>query len=472
MLIIEKFRYKKYKISIKKDLYYISFKKTTLWPYKYITNTIELFWDIEKRWIQKIPTEYKTENTEVFLWNEDIFLWFSKRKNIKNEDIKLLDIINIKSTTTQKILLDNVNLIYNFKENDKDFLFVNYFLKWVNKTQIFDLNTLNIVKNEIDNINDVKLNYFKKNNIFYKLKYIWEIYKYKLNTSFYFELEQIDEYDYDKAKIDDEFYEFFNMQFQIDIIKAILYYKNNNDIQNKNNFLQFINFVLFFIIFLFWIWFFIYLLSKWEIIIIFISIFFIYQFYKFNKKYDLKWNIKLPNQLNLENFMNINNIQKIDYKKIKDSLKNKNSSIILLISWIFVMILLFILWFSQNNIFDNISIFLYTYLWWFWTFLYIIFVITSFILLVIISYKITFYIIYFFILAFKYPFLLKDLINRIFWLSKINHKNIKNYIILKDRQYYDNFDFIYSRTWDYKKLEKSKDWSIFKKNDDVLFIKK
>lgn len=281
---IEKILYqKRYDIENKEEWFFLKYKNQVLWAFEYITNQKELFWDFDSRWIEKIPKEYINDDSEIFLWNKNIFICFAKRKNIKNENIYFADFINIETNASQRIQISKINLIYNFKYDNSEYLLINYTINDENLSIVLEINTLNKLKKISEKYEFIKLNYFKKDNNFYKLEYINSNKNEKineLNTEFYFELKQINEIEYNNAIISEDFFDFYSMQLQINKNDLIFWDREANSSTSWNAIKTWLNifFIFISIIFIF------YKPILWIFFGVFISIF---MFLDSNKKFKL-----------------------------------------------------------------------------------------------------------------------------------------------------------------------------------------
>lgn len=227
---IEKILYqKRYDIEKKEEWFFLKYKNQVLWAFEYITNQKELFWDFDSRWIEKIPKEYINDDSEIFLWNKNIFICFAKRKNIKNENIYFADFINIETNASQRIQISKINLIYNYIFDEKEYIFINYSLNGSNLSIVLESGNLKKISEKDELVENIKLNYFLIWKQHYKLEKINKTEELKkLSQEFYFELKKIYKTEYNNSIISQEFFDFFSMQIQINKNDLIYWDREQN----------------------------------------------------------------------------------------------------------------------------------------------------------------------------------------------------------------------------------------------------
>lgn len=227
---IEKILYqKRYDIEKKEEWFFLKYKNQVLWAFEYITNQKELFWDFDSRWIEKIPKEYINDDSEIFLWNKNIFICFAKRKNIKNENIYFADFINIETNASQRIQISKINLIYNYIFDEKEYIFINYSLNGSNLSIVLESGSLKKNSEKDELVENIKLNYFLIWKQHYKLEKINKTEELKkLSQEFYFELKKIYKTEYNNSIISQEFFDFFSMQIQINKNDLIYWDREQN----------------------------------------------------------------------------------------------------------------------------------------------------------------------------------------------------------------------------------------------------
>lgn len=93
------------------------------------------------------------QNTEIFLENDDIIICTGERTNLSGESKSFIDVINIKTEKKQRIITEEVNLIYN---SQKDII-INVNLNWTFKTLTLDSETLEIKEEKEEKL----LSFFK-----------------------------------------------------------------------------------------------------------------------------------------------------------------------------------------------------------------------------------------------------------------------------------------------------------------------
>lgn len=123
----------------------IEFISDSLWPYDYLFNRIDFYYNkiFKSRWSYKFPLKNKIfDNTEIFLETDYIIICTWERSWLIKSEQTFIDIINIKTQKKQRFFTDEVNIIFNMQDK----IFLNIGEKWIYKTYILDINTLNILE--------------------------------------------------------------------------------------------------------------------------------------------------------------------------------------------------------------------------------------------------------------------------------------------------------------------------------------
>ena len=121
----------------------IEFVNDTFGPYDYKFAREDCYYidGLEDRWSVAFPLKNKEfQNTEIFLENDDIIICTWERTNLSGEAKSFIDVINIKTEKKQRIITDEVNLIYN---SWKDII-INGNINGTFKTLTLDWETLEI----------------------------------------------------------------------------------------------------------------------------------------------------------------------------------------------------------------------------------------------------------------------------------------------------------------------------------------
>lgn len=143
------------KVQIKKETFLlwmkwqfkIEFANDNFWPYDYKFAREDCYYidGLQDRWTVEFPLKNKKfNNTEIFLENDDIIICIWERGGLLWDTKQFIDVINLKTEKKQRIFTSEVNLIY----NQKDHIVVNAKIGDIWKTLFLDLNTLEIAKQE------------------------------------------------------------------------------------------------------------------------------------------------------------------------------------------------------------------------------------------------------------------------------------------------------------------------------------
>lgn len=126
----------------------IEFASDSFWPYNYKFQKEDCYfidW-LEDRWTLLFPLKNNfTNNTEIFLENDDIVIAIGKRWTLVWEDKNFIDIINIKTEKKYRLFTNNIGLIF----NSKDKIIVNAVDEGEYKTLVLDMESMK--KNEEHN---------------------------------------------------------------------------------------------------------------------------------------------------------------------------------------------------------------------------------------------------------------------------------------------------------------------------------
>ncbi len=127
----------------------IEFSSDSFWPYNYKFEKTDCYFNdwLEDRWTSIFPLKNKSfKNTEIFLETDEIVIAVWERWSLMWEEKSFIDVINIKTEKKYRLFSDEINLIYNTKEN----LIINAKKEWVFKTLTLNKKTLekNTEKNE------------------------------------------------------------------------------------------------------------------------------------------------------------------------------------------------------------------------------------------------------------------------------------------------------------------------------------
>jgi hypothetical protein len=95
---------------------FVEMWESNIWPYEKIFSRIDTYYQEKKSWkkISLFPNK-EFNNSEIFLENDDIILWIGQR-NILWKNEWFVDLINIKTHKTYRILTTELNYIYNTKD--------------------------------------------------------------------------------------------------------------------------------------------------------------------------------------------------------------------------------------------------------------------------------------------------------------------------------------------------------------------
>lgn len=123
----------------------IEFINDTFWPYDYKFGREDCYYIdwLEDRWSIKFPLKNKEfNNTEIFLEHDDIIICTWERTNLSWETKNFIDVINLKTEKKQRIITDEINLIYNSNKEIK----INANINWIFKTLTLNIETLEILE--------------------------------------------------------------------------------------------------------------------------------------------------------------------------------------------------------------------------------------------------------------------------------------------------------------------------------------
>lgn len=125
----------------------IEFASDSFWPYNYKFQREDCYfidW-LDDRWSAIFPLKNKfTQNTEIFLENDDIVIAVWERWSLVWNDKSFIDIINIKTEKKYRLFTDHISLIF----NSEDKLIVNAIDEWIYKTIVLEINTMKKVHEE------------------------------------------------------------------------------------------------------------------------------------------------------------------------------------------------------------------------------------------------------------------------------------------------------------------------------------
>lgn len=149
----------------------IEFSNDSFWPYRYKFEREDCYfidW-LEDRWTKIFPLKNKIfKNTEIFLETDDIVIAVWERGSLVWWDKDFIDIINIKTEKKYRIFTQEINLIY----NDKNNLIVNVKDWKIFKTLILDINTLKKTDEKEEELNAFfKCVYNKNDKKWYRLDF-------------------------------------------------------------------------------------------------------------------------------------------------------------------------------------------------------------------------------------------------------------------------------------------------------------
>lgn len=141
---LEQVKIKKEKFTLwMKWQFKIEFSNDSFWPYDYKFAREDCYfidW-LNHRGSLKFPLKNKQfQNTEIFLETDDIVICTWERSWLLTESKTFIDIINLKTEKKQRIFTEQVNLIY----NSKDEIIVNTKIWEIFKTIKLDIETLEI----------------------------------------------------------------------------------------------------------------------------------------------------------------------------------------------------------------------------------------------------------------------------------------------------------------------------------------
>lgn len=199
---------------------FIEFKKNKYWPYTWKFSREDCYFDesIGDRGSFKFPYKNRFNNTEIFLETNDLIICSWIRATISSKNKSFIDIINIKNAKKLRIYTDEVNIIYNEKEN----IFLNLKEKWAYKSKIYGIDNLELKEEKSERLSAFfKLIYNHNQKKYYLLDYAsinWE-------KDWYFRLiSQEGSLNYVKEPLVFHRKEF---KLEIDYKKAGLYYWND-----------------------------------------------------------------------------------------------------------------------------------------------------------------------------------------------------------------------------------------------------
>ena len=216
---IEKILLNKKKFSLwMKWEFKIEFSNDSFWPYDYKFEREDCYfvdW-LEDRWTKIFPLKNKKfDNTEIFLETDDIIICIWERWSLMWWKKSFIDIINIKTEKKYRLFTNEINLIY----NEKDKLIINAEVRWIFKTLVLDIDTLEKIDDKDESLNAFfKVVYNNKENLYYRLDFTpnneQEKDEEKKYKSWYFSLLQLWKYS-QPVKFDRE-------NFKIELIKWFL----------------------------------------------------------------------------------------------------------------------------------------------------------------------------------------------------------------------------------------------------------
>lgn len=170
--------------------YKIKFTKDSFWPYEQKFGRVDCYYNdkLQDRWSVLFPYKNKEfDNTEIFLETDDVIVCTWDRTNLSGKEKSFIDIINLKTEKKQRLYVEEVNLIYNSRNE----IVVNANFDWVWKTVKLDQETMEIKEEKEEKLFAFfKVLYNEKQKKWYRLDFI-EIEKWNFKR-WSFEINKID----------------------------------------------------------------------------------------------------------------------------------------------------------------------------------------------------------------------------------------------------------------------------------------